>query len=31
MGRIWTPPVVCGGKLFLRDQELIFCFDVKAP
>jgi outer membrane protein assembly factor BamB len=29
-GRIWTPPVVAGGKLFLRDQELIFCYDVKA-
>jgi outer membrane protein assembly factor BamB len=29
-GRIWTPPVVSGGRLFLRDQELIFCYDVKA-
>ena len=29
-GKIWTPPVVSGGKLFLRDQELIFCYDVKA-
>jgi outer membrane protein assembly factor BamB len=29
-GKIWTPPVVSGGRLFLRDQELIFCFDVKA-
>ena len=29
-GRIWTPPVISGGRLFLRDQELIFCFDVKA-
>lgn len=28
-GRIWTPPVVADGKLFLRDQELLFCFDVK--
>ena len=27
-GRIWTHPVVSGGKLFLRDQELLFCFDV---
>ncbi|MCI0681168.1 MAG: PQQ-like beta-propeller repeat protein [Gemmataceae bacterium] len=31
LGRIWTPPVVAGGKLFLRDQELLFCFDVAAP
>ncbi len=28
-GKIWTPPVVSGGRLFVRDQELIFCFDVK--
>ncbi len=27
----WTPPVVADGKLFLRDQELVFCYDVKAP
>ncbi len=26
----WTHPVVANGKLFLRDQELLFCFDVKA-
>jgi len=29
-GQIWTPPVVSGGKLFLRDQEFVFCFDVKS-
>ncbi|MBL8826148.1 MAG: PQQ-like beta-propeller repeat protein [Planctomycetaceae bacterium] len=28
-GKIWTPPVVSGGRLFVRDQELIFCYDVK--
>lgn len=28
-GRVWTPPVVAQGKLYLRDQELLFCFDVK--
>ncbi|HCN75588.1 MAG TPA: polyvinylalcohol dehydrogenase [Verrucomicrobiales bacterium] len=27
-GMIWTHPVVSGGKLYLRDQELLFCFDV---
>lgn len=27
-GKIWTHPVVSNGKLFLRDQELLFCFDV---
>lgn len=30
LGKIWTPPVVAGGKLFLRDQDLLFCYDVKA-
>ena len=28
-GGIWTHPVVAQGKLFLRDQDLIFCYDVK--
>ncbi|MEM9185428.1 MAG: PQQ-binding-like beta-propeller repeat protein [Planctomycetota bacterium] len=27
-GRIWVHPVVAGGKLYLRDQDLLFCFDV---
>lgn len=26
---IWTHPVVANGKLYLRDQELIFCYQVK--
>lgn len=29
-GRIWTPPVISGGRLFLRDQELLYCYDVRA-
>ncbi|MCG8433287.1 MAG: polyvinylalcohol dehydrogenase, partial [Gammaproteobacteria bacterium] len=29
-GRIWTHPVIVDGRLYLRDQELLFCFDVKA-
>ena len=28
-GKVWTYPLVIGGKLFLRDQELIVCYDVK--
>ena len=28
-GKIWTHPVVCNGKLYLRDQDLIYCYDVK--
>lgn len=30
-GRIWTHPVVLNGRLYLRDQELLSCYDVKAP
>ena len=29
-GAIWTHPVIANGKLYLRDQDLIYCFDVKA-
>ncbi|MCP5541479.1 MAG: PQQ-binding-like beta-propeller repeat protein [Akkermansiaceae bacterium] len=28
-GQIWAHPVVIGGKLYLRDQEFIACYDVK--
>ena len=28
-GRIWTHPVIANGKLYLRDQELLFCYEVK--
>lgn len=27
-GMIWTHPVVSNGRLYLRDQELLFSFDV---
>jgi len=26
---VWTNPVIANGRLYLRDQELIFCFDIK--
>ena len=28
-GRIWTHPVIANGVLYLRDQELLFAFNVK--
>ncbi|MEY4939592.1 MAG: hypothetical protein RIQ93_1327 [Verrucomicrobiota bacterium] len=28
-GKIWTHPVISNGKLYLRDQDLIYCYDVK--
>ena len=27
-GLIWTPPVVSNGRLYLRDQDLLFCYDI---
>lgn len=27
--KIWTHPVIANGRLYLRDQELIFCFDLR--
>jgi outer membrane protein assembly factor BamB len=28
-GKVWTHPVISDGKLYLRDQELIFCYQIK--
>jgi len=30
-GGIWPHPVVVNGRLYLRDQELLHCFNVKSP
>jgi hypothetical protein len=27
--RTWTFPVVAGGRLYLRDQDLLYCYDVR--
>ncbi|MEM8944077.1 MAG: PQQ-binding-like beta-propeller repeat protein [Planctomycetota bacterium] len=29
-GRIWTHPVIAGGRMYLRDQQLLYCFDISA-
>jgi outer membrane protein assembly factor BamB len=29
-GMIWTHPVIANGRLYLRDQELLFCYDIRA-
>jgi len=26
----WPHPVIFGGKLYIRDQDVLFCYDVKA-
>jgi outer membrane protein assembly factor BamB len=28
-GRVWTHPVISNGRLYLRDQEYIYCYDVR--
>lgn len=28
-GRIWTHPAISDGKLYIRDQNLLFCFDIR--
>jgi outer membrane protein assembly factor BamB len=28
-GKVWTHPVILDGRLYLRDQDLIYCYDVK--
>ena len=27
----WAHPVIAGGRLYLRDQDILFCYDVKRP
>ena len=27
-GKVWTPPVIAHGRLYLRDQDLLFCLDI---
>ncbi len=26
----WAHPVVCGGNLFIRNQGVLTCYDIKA-
>ena len=29
-GKAWAHPVIANGNLYLRDQDLLYCFDLKA-
>jgi hypothetical protein len=29
-GKIWVHPVISNGKLYIRDQDKLHCFNVKA-
>jgi len=30
-GKVWCHPIIVDGKLYLRDLDLLFCYDVKKP
>lgn len=30
-GKVWPHPVVANGKLYLRDYEYLYCYDVSLP
>jgi hypothetical protein len=27
---VWTQPVICDGRLYLRYHETLFCYDIRA-
>ena len=27
---VWTHPVICDGRLYLRYHETLFCYDIRA-
>ncbi len=29
LGKVWTHPVIADGHLYLRDQNLLFCYDIR--
>jgi outer membrane protein assembly factor BamB len=31
LGKVWAHPVISGERLYLRDQNLLFCYDLRAP
>ncbi len=30
-GKAWAYPVVADGRLYIRDQQAVWCYDIKAP
>ena len=30
-GKVWAHPVIANGKLYLRDYEKLYCFDISVP
>jgi outer membrane protein assembly factor BamB len=29
-GKCWAHPAISGGKLYLREQDILYCYDIKA-
>ena len=27
----WTPPLISNGRMYLREQDNLYCYQVKAP
>jgi hypothetical protein len=27
----WAHPVVCGGRLYIRHREFLYCYDIRSP
>jgi len=27
----WTPPVIADGKLYVREEDTVYCFSIKRP
>ena len=27
----WTPPVIANGRLYLREQDNLYCYNIKRP
>jgi outer membrane protein assembly factor BamB len=27
----WSHPVIADGKLYLREQDTLYCYDIKQP
>jgi hypothetical protein len=28
-GWLWAPPVVTNSRIYIRDEELLFCYDLR--
>lgn len=30
-GKVWAHPVIANGKLYLRDYDILYCYDLRTP